>query len=123
MSKPPNQSAVAQLFSLGGITHHTIMIKKHTVSFGAIIGLVIGVIAFVSGLSLPPDSFLSKAVEVSQSPLLPVIAWMQKASHQWGSNTDLFKLMAVILCYWTLLGLLVGLGCRLIIGRRSSHAA
>jgi hypothetical protein len=99
------------------------MIKKHTVGFGAIIGLVIGVIAFVAGLSLPPDSFLSKAVEVSQSPLLPVITWMQHESHHWGSNTDLFKLLAVVLCYWTLLGLLAGLGCRLIIGRKDSHAA
>jgi len=96
--------------------------KKHSIGFGAIIGLVVGVIAFVSGLSLPPDSFLSRAIEVSQSPLLPVITWMQHASHHWGSNTDLFKLLAVVLCYWTLLGFLVGLGCRLIIGRRSSRA-
>jgi hypothetical protein len=96
--------------------------KKHTVGFGAIIGLVVGVIAFVIGLSLPPDSFLSKAIEVSQSPLLPIITWMQHASHHWGSNTDLFKVLAVVLCYWTLLGLLVGLGCRLIIGWRSSRA-
>jgi hypothetical protein len=99
------------------------MIKKHTVGFGAIIGLVIGIIAFVAGLSLPPDSFLSKVVEVSESPLFPVITWMQHASQHWGSNTDLFRLLVVVLCYWTLLGLFVGLGCRLIIGRRSSHAA
>jgi len=99
------------------------MIKKHTVGFGAIIGLVIGVITFVAGLFLPPDSFLSKVNQVSLSPLVPVITWMQKASQHWGSNTDLYKLLLVILCYWTLLGLLVGLGCRLIIGRRSSHAA
>lgn len=99
------------------------MIKKRIVGFGSIIGLVIGVIAFVAGLSLPPDSFFSKAIEVSQSPLLPVITWMQRAAHHWGSNTDLFKLLAVVLCYWTLLGFLVGLGCRLIIGRKDSHAA
>jgi hypothetical protein len=99
------------------------MIKKHTAGFGAIIGLVIGVIAFVAGLSLPPDSFLSKVVEISQSPLLPVITWMQHSSHHWGSNTDFIKLLVVVLGYWTLIGLLVGFGCRLIICRRSRHAA
>jgi TctA family transporter len=99
------------------------MIKKHKVVFGAIIGLIVGIIVFVASLSLPDESFLSKAIEVSQSPLIPVITWMQHASHHWGSNNDLFKLLAVVLCYWTLLGLLVGLGFRLIIGRKGSHAA
>lgn len=89
--------------------------------FGAIIGLVIGIVAFVAGLSLPFDSFTFRMIELIQSPLIPVITWMQGAPHIWGSNTDLYKVLAAILCYWTLLGFLVGLGCRLVFRLKGSR--
>jgi hypothetical protein len=97
--------------------------KKHTIGFGAIIGLVIGVIAFMAGLWLPPDMLVSKTLQMIESPLTPLFHWMQGASPRWGTTTDDFKMLFVVLCYWTLLGILLGLGYRLFIGRRSSHAA
>jgi len=99
------------------------MIKKHIIGFGAIIGLALGVISIVAGVYLPGDSSLVVALLAVESPLLHVVTWMHKTAHGWGSNTDLYKLLALVLGYWTLLGLLAGLGFRWLISRKGSHAA
>jgi hypothetical protein len=102
------------------------MIKKHTVGFGAITGLMIGVIVFVVGISSAsaPDTFVLRAINAIQVPLIPVVAWMQGAAHNWGSNNSgLYKLLIVIMGYWMLLGALIGFGCRLVLGRRASNTA
>jgi hypothetical protein len=106
--------------------HYNATIKNHTVRFSAIVGLLVGVIVFAGGFFLPPNLFLCRAIIAMQSPLIPIVNWMQPASQPWGSNNDIYKLWAVILCYWSLLGLLlgifVGLGCRLFLGWKGKNA-
>jgi hypothetical protein len=100
------------------------MIKTHTVGFGAITGLVVGVIVFVIGISSTPDTFVLKAINAIQVPLIPVVAWMQGAAHNWGSNNSgLYKLLIVILGYWAFFGAMIGFGCRMVFVPRGSNAA
>ncbi len=95
-----------------------VMLHKHPVILGAILDLITGIVVLVGGMALPPESFIAKGVELLQLPLLPVIHWMHGASSNWGRSADLFKLMGLMLCYWTLLGLLVGVVCRWLPGRK-----
>jgi hypothetical protein len=102
------------------------MIKKHTVGFGAIIGLVIGIVMAAAGCWLPANSTLADIFGVIHWPMGQAVVWIQHAyhaSHGWSPSTDFCKWLMAYMGYWTLLGVLVGVGCRLIIGRRSSHAA
>jgi len=95
-----------------------VMLRKHPIIFGAVLGLITGIVVFVGGMALPPESFVAKGVELLQLPLVPVVHWMRGASPNWGRSTDLFKVMGLVLGYWTLLGLLAGAGCRWLLGRK-----
>lgn len=95
-----------------------VMLRKHPIILGAFLGLIAGIVVFVGGMALPPESFIAKGVELLQLPLLSVIHWMRGASPNWGRSAGLFKLMGLVLCYWTLLGLLVGVICRWLPGRK-----
>jgi len=100
------------------------MIKKHIVGLGAITGLVVGVIVFVIGISSTPDMFVLKAINAIQVPLIPVVAWIQGAAHNWGNNNSgLYKLLIVIMGYWMFLGAMIGFGCKLLLSRKSRDAA
>ena len=95
-----------------------VMLRKYPVILGAILDLITGIVVLVGGMALPPESFVAKGVELLQLPLLPVIHWMHGASPNWGRSADLFKLMGLVLGYWTLLGLLVEVVCRWLPGRK-----
>jgi hypothetical protein len=96
-----------------------IMIKNHPVSFGAVIGMLMGILIFAVGNSLTPDYLLLKGINVVQSPLIPVVNWIQGPSHGWGpDNAGIYKLLLVMMGYWALIGLLAGFGCRLVFGRK-----
>jgi hypothetical protein len=95
--------------------------KKHTVGFGALIGLVIGIIAIVLGVYLPGDSPLVVALLAVESPLVHVMNWFGKALHSWGGFTAVYILSVLI--YWTLVGLAVGFIVRWLINRKTRHAA
>ena len=97
--------------------YYNSMLKKHPVGFGAAIGMLLGIIIFAVGNSLTPDYLLLKAINAVQSPLIPIVDWIQGPLHGWGNNnTGIYKLLLVMMCYWTLIGLLTGFVCRLVFG-------
>jgi len=94
------------------------VIKKHPVGFGAAIGMLMGIVIFAVGNSLTPDYLLLKAINAVQSPLIPVVNWIQGPSRGWGpDNAGICKLLLVMMGYWALIGLLAGFGCRLVSSR------
>ena len=96
--------------------------KKHTVGFGAIIGLVIGVVAILAGVFLPGDSPLVVALFTIETPVMHVVNWFSEALHNsWGGFTAVYILSVLI--YWTLIGLAAGYTIRWLINRRRRHAA
>ena len=96
--------------------------KQHTVGFGAVTGLVIGVLVFLVGIHTTPDMLIKKAINAMQTPLIPVVGWVQGASHNWGSgNSGLYKLLLLIMGYWMLIGALIGFGFRLMRSRKVEH--
>jgi len=100
------------------------VMKKHPVGFGAAIGMLMGIIVFAVGNSLTPDYLLLKAINAVQSPLIPVVDWIQGPSHGWGNNNaGIYKLLLVMMCYWALIGFLAGFGCKLVFGRKSGKSA
>lgn len=38
------------------------MLRKHPIILGAVLGLITGIVVFVGGMALPPESFIAKGV-------------------------------------------------------------
>jgi hypothetical protein len=103
------------------------MKTNHAVRLAILVGLLVGVIIFAIVFVLPHDLFVCRAIIAMQSPLIPIINWLQPASQPWGSNNDIYKIWIAVLFYWMslglLLGLLVGFGYKLLVGRKNSRVA
>ena len=98
--------------------------KKRALIYGASLGLAIGIIMFlIAGSSMTESSRFYPLFDFLNRPVLWLVASMQRAFH----GPGLYKLLAAFLCYWGLLGFLVGLGWRVLCGQEHSehqnHAA
>lgn len=90
-------------------------INKRAIGFGAGYGLATGFVIFLIGLWLAncPGSVLIQPFMLLNSPALGLISRLHDASYNWFSNAGLSQLLAAFLIYWTMLGVLIGIGSRI----------
>jgi hypothetical protein len=93
------------------------MIKNWPVIFCAGLGLLIGFAMFLIGLLLASYQTVSDLVPsflVLHAPAFVLLAQLRGEPYDWSSNAGLLQLLAAFLIYWTMLGVLVGLGLRVL---------
>jgi hypothetical protein len=87
-------------------------INKRAMGFGAVYGLMTGLVMFLIGLCLTsqPHPILIPSFILLNAPAMGLISRLHDASYNWFSNAGLSQLFAAFLIYWTMLGALIGLG-------------
>ena len=95
-------------------------VNKRAIGFGADYGLVAGFVMFFIGLWLAncPGSVLIQPFMLLNAPAIGLISRLHDASYDWFSNAGLSQLLAAFLIYWTVLGVLIGLGSRILMQNR-----
>lgn len=82
------------------------------------------ILVFVTFVAMPFFPFVSRALEVVHWPLITLMESMQRRFFfLTGSDRDIYYGLAALLCYWILIGLLVGLGCWILKSRRHKEHA
>jgi hypothetical protein len=93
------------------------MIKKHIIGSCTVAGLMFGAVLFATGMSVAPNSPLIRPIDWVLSPLIPILQLIRMPSH------NPYAFLAAILCYWSMIGLIVGLCCKLLFGGKHNNAA